>query len=345
VHPTIMRLFLFSFATLVLSCALRSNAAELKDALFPKVYRDLWPGFFGFTPVNAGAFGETTGTEQTPERMRRLSDRSNGRPRYEALDFLRNMGIPSRPGQSAIYLPDEKVLILNGTSDDQDLAERMFDAGFSCGGVKQLELTVSAWAYLDTPDALVNNNARTFEEIRAIAGASLRPVDAHLILTRSGNRAISHHLAGAEEASKPSAPADASAPLKSPGSTLELEPVIGPDGISIDIQVEYRARIPQPNARDLCFSLSTNATMNAGTNMIVQNLHFPPTDGQSPGKVRRGAIIVSARILEVVAPKVMAEKLSAAELERRNRQLIADAFEGLPELTPKQRPGERSSPK
>jgi hypothetical protein len=340
-----MRPFLL-FAALVLSSAFSSNAAELKDALFPKVYRDLWPSFFGFTPVNAGAFGETTGTEQTPERMRRLSNRSNGRPRYEALDFLRNMGIPSRPGQSAIYLPDEKVLILNGTSDDQDLAERLFDAGFSCGGVKQVELTVSAWTYLDAPDTLVNNNARTFEQIRAVAGASLRPVDAHLILTRSGNRATSvHHLASAEEALKPSAPADTSAPLKSPGSTLELEPVIGPDGISIDIQVDYRARISQPNAPDLCLSLRTNATMNAGENIILQNLHFPPTDGQNPSKVRRGAIVLSARILEVEAPKFMALKLSPAEIERRNRQLIADAFEGLPELTPKQKPGERSPPK
>jgi hypothetical protein len=103
----------------------------------------------------------------------------------------------------AIYLPDDQAVVLRATALDQDLAERTLETHCNVFSIKSLELSLSVWSYLDDPAALVKNNVSTFEEIRQVAGDTLRPLDSHLILTRSGNRATSmQQLASGEQVLK-----------------------------------------------------------------------------------------------------------------------------------------------
>jgi hypothetical protein len=123
-------------------------------------------------------------------------------------------------------------------------------------------------------------------------------------------------------------------PLNAAGTVAEVEPVIGPDGATIDVHVEYRARISQPDgAPDLCFSNNTNVSVEDGRNMILQNLLFPPLAGQEPATVRRCAIVMSVRVL--LTDENESPKLTAAEKEKRDQQIIADALRGLEKLTRK----------
>ena len=335
-----MRMFLSFFVACLVFSSRSCEAAELKDLLFTKVHADI--DLRDYVPLRShGVPGaEEAKAEEKQARLRRLANLKDGSPRFDALDYLRDSAaFEARPGQVAIYLSGERALILTGTAEDHErLDSFMMMPGLWQHSIKQLELTLSAWAYLDDPAALVNNKVATFEEIRAHAGNSLLPVDAHLVLTRSGNRALStNQLAGPDNAPKKAEAAGADEKvLKTPGSTFEVEPVIGPSGDALDFQVEYRARIPQPNAPDLTLSVNTNASLRDGKNIVVQNLQFPPLDGQDPKKVRRCAIIVGARILQ--ADPAEDVKLTMAERETRHWQLIADAFEGLPGFAPVPKP-------
>jgi hypothetical protein len=70
-----------------------------------------------------------------------------------------------------------------------------------------------------------------------------------------------------------------------------------------------------------------NATVADGHNRVLQNLLFPPIDGQAPAKIRRCAIVVTVRVLSAqVHPK-----LSREEREKRGREIIQKALEGLPD--------------
>jgi hypothetical protein len=338
-----MRSFLTLLLVSLFLFASGSRAAE-NEPLITKVI-DVIPPIFGLSDPRANFNREIPLSERNKALVLPLADRANGGKRYDVLKWLTESGITARPGQVAVYLPNDHALVFSGTAEDQDLVLRILEFPFCRASVKLLEISINAWTYLDDPAALVNNHAKTFEQVRAIAGESLRSIDSHLIVTRSGNRAESvHELANSKEPPKSAKPPETPAALSAPGSSVEAEPVIGPDYTSIDFQVDYRARIPQSDgAQDLCFSHVTNATVVDGRNVIVQNLLFPPLAKQDPTKVRRCAIVVSARILEIETPE--ADKLSSAEIERRNRHLIADAFEGLPNLTPKQRPAEPSPAK
>jgi hypothetical protein len=336
-----MRPFLTLLLISLFLAPLESRAAE-DEPLITKVI-DVRPSIFGLLEPSAELGRERALSEEDKARIRPLADRPNGGKRYDVLKWLAESGIPERRGQVAVYMPSENALVFSGTAEDQDLALRVLEeVCLRQGPVKMLELNLSAWTYLDDPAALVNNHVKMFEQIREIAGESLRPIDSHLIVTRSGNRAEStQQLASGEEPPKSDKPPETPAALNAPGSIVEVEPVIGPDGKTIDFQVNYRARIPHSDgAQDLCFSHVTNATVVDGRNVIVQNLLFPPLAKQDPAKVRRCVVVMSARILST--KETEPPKLTPGEKEKRDQQVIADALKGLEK--PKSKPADRDKP-
>jgi hypothetical protein len=335
-----MRTFLTLLLVSLFLVPLKSRAAE-DEPLITKLIEHVSPPIFGLSDPLAKFNREIPLSEENKARSRPLADHPNGGKRYDVLKWLTESGIPERPGQVAVYLPDEHALVFSGTAEDQDLALRVLEEPWlRQGPVKMLELNLSAWTYLDDPAALVNNHVKTFEQIRTIAGESLRPVDSHLIVTRSGNRAESvQQLASGEEPPKSAKPSQAPSALNAPGSIVAVEPVIGPGGNTIDFQVDYRARIPQPDgAQDLCFSHVTNATVVDGRNVVVQNLLFPPLAKQDPAKVRRCAVVMRIRVISTEEPEQ--PKLTPAEKEKRDQQIITDALKGLEK--PKSKPTERT---
>jgi hypothetical protein len=338
-------------AALVLSRPASRAATPDPERLVTKLIENVSPSALGLPAAGTTFSGLHDPAAESPELpadppeklFEPLPDQPNGGKRYDVMKFMVANGIPAASGKAAIYLENERALVLTATAADHDLAERILEEiGIPAGAVKNLEFSLSAWTYLDDPLALVHNKARNFDDLRAIAGDSLVPIDSRVIVTRSGNRATSvQELAAANEGAKVPAATDTST-LKTPGSTVAVEPVLGPDAMTIDFQLEYRARIPQAASPDLCFSVSTNASIADGKNLIVQSLQFPPVDGQNPAKVRRCAIVIGTRILEATPSEAV--PLTGPEKEMRDRKLIADAFAGLPKLAPKPAPRENSAP-
>jgi hypothetical protein len=331
--PATMRAFLSLISvSLVLAFACFPSALA-EAALTTRLHRNIPPSIL--IPTPAPLDGDTAAAKREPaqplsdpvrEGIRRLPAPSSGTARYDILEFLYSNGITRRPGQVAVYVPDERALVFTGAPEDQDLVERILETPSCFVLIKSIELSISTWTYLDDPIALVKNRAKSFEELQAIAGDTLRPVDSHLVVTRSGNRVPSIHLLAAEDGPPKATEVGELPPLKTPGSVLAIEPVVGPDGSTVDFQVEYRARIPQPGAADLCFAIETNATIGDGENLILQNLLFPPVDGQDPAKVRRCAVIAATR---VIARPDKESQLTPEQRETRDQKIIADAIEGL----------------
>jgi hypothetical protein len=298
-----------------------------------KLLEQVAPSAFHLPDPKAPEVHPQEASAEDDVRIRRLEDQPNGGRRYDVLEYIQSWGITRRDGQVAVYMPNDRALVFTGTTEDHDLLERVTEPiGVPTHAPVLLQIGISVWTYLDDPAALVENNAISFEAIRKIGGDSLRPVDSHLIVTRSGNRATSTHRLASGDAPAKSAetPKTASTdePLNSPGSETSVEPVLGPDGAAIDFAVKYRARIPQADAPDLCFSHATNVTVISHRNVVVQNLLFTPTDGQNPAKVRRCPIVASARALKM--EELIPPALSKEEKAKREQQLIEAALNGLP---------------
>jgi hypothetical protein len=273
--------------------------------------------------------------------FKRLPDSPDGKRRYDITSFLITGGtLTPGVGKRAILLEDEETLVLTATGDEQrQSASYLEDLCCGSGAIKQIELGVTAWSYLDDPATLAKNVAATFEDIQKRAGDTLQPLDAHLLLTRSGNCAVSTQLLAVE--GKPAAVPDADfrkAPaLNNPGSFVSIEPVIGPDGSSLDFQLSYCARIPQAGSPDLYLSHATNCTLIDGSSLVVHSILLPPLPDQNPKKARRCVVVVSGRILSDPTAETLAKKWEA-EREERKQRLIKQATDGLPSI-----PGEEAA--
>lgn len=257
-------------------------------------------------------------------KLKPLPKTANGEERYDAIEFLNGWSLTESTGKLAVYLPAAEALVLTTSVEEKEFVERMLEPCCPQGNVKILKFTVSAWTYLDDAVSLVNKQATRFEELQKTAGDTLRPLDARVLSTPSGTPAESAQVLSSELEPGGFAAGKESSSLKSPGSIVRIEPSIGPDGSTVDFQLEYRARIPQPNAQDVCLAHVTNGTIAADTNQVVHDYLLPPLEGQEPKKVRRCAIVVS---VSIPSPD---PKIDADTLAKRKKRLIEEALQGLP---------------
>lgn len=280
-----------------------------------------------FLNVSESIVWSKTSEDSETRQLKPLQDLPDGRKRYNALDFLEENGVRTNTETLAVYLPDAKALVVKGSPDTLERTEGVMEPipPFTHLPAKWLQINVSAWTYLDDPQSVANNQPIRFDEIQKAAGASLRPIDAHVLITRSGNQVSSSQvLSGTQEPSK-SAPKKSAPELKTPGSFVQIEPMIDPGSSTIDFSMRYKARIPQPNAPDLCLSHDAIGAIAANTKLVIHQCLLPPINNQDPNKIRKFAVVLSAGSYldtgERDTPELHAE---------HKRRLIEDAFRDLP---------------
>lgn len=269
-------------------------------------------------------------SEDSEKRLfKPLPDLTEGRKRYDAIGYLVENGVRANGSIIAVYLPDTEALVVKGSPDVLEQAEGALDfVRFLKPSVKMLQINVSAWTYLDDPQSVLNHQPPRFDQIQKVAGNTLRPIDAHLLTTHSGSQISSSQvLSGTKDLTK-TTPDDSSSELKTPGSFVQIEPTIGPDGSKIDFFLRYKARIPQSDAPDLCLSHETVGTIVSNTKLVVHQFLLPPIENQDPNKIRKFAVVLSTGIFfengDLDTPELHAE---------HKRRLIEDAFKDLPSET------------
>ena len=268
-----------------------------------------------------------------------LPPTADGEPRFDVLSFLKENGLKGGPGARAIWLPHSSKLILTLSSEDQDLAERIVQVPGIFPSLLSLQLVFSVWEYQYDPGK-PQEPPLTGAALRERPGLQL--LHSQTVNTRSGNRAISvSRLAGGESVPQTAGrgevkAADGANPLpslgKDRGAAVALEPVIGPDGASIDFLVEYEVRIASSDPkRDLELKGTTNATVVSGHEIVVQS-----------GLIAHGEVAAGeqwrayALTLKGVASREQDENVAVLEAQwkkerqARDEMIIERALKGLP---------------
>jgi hypothetical protein len=227
-------------------------------------------------------------------------------------------------------------ILLTGPLSLLSAAEEKPSANNLEHGRASIQLVFSVWEYQDDA-AKPQEPPLTGASLRERPG--LRLVHSQTIHTRSGNRVISiGRLVGpesrADQTPKTTPTPERAGAAKSTlgenrGSVLEVEPVIGPDGISIDFQMDYEIHIPSAEPRrDLELKGITNLTVISGKEVMVQSGFLD--QGARARQRRPYALVVKGEVLREQGQ----HREAATELDReqreRNKAIIQRAKEGLP---------------
>jgi len=260
--------------------------------------------------------------------------------RYDVLPWLEAAGVEKAPGAEAILLAGSNALVVTAPPDQQEVVERVIEIPCCDDRSKLLEITASLWEYEDDQFVDAARGLRLFADIRKRAGDSLRLLDSQLIVTKSGQRAIAVNKEGGADRA-PVAPPDTKSEKATQtetepwiqlsgerGSFLEVEPTIGPDGVLVDLQIAYHARLKRGGeARDLEIDVTTNVTVMSNHDAIpYRALAYNDGLPVKEGKIRRRALVIGVRLIDV-------EGLAREEIEkeraRQDEQLVLKARTGL----------------
>jgi|GEM_PF-6117940 len=273
----------------------------------------------------------------------------DGQRRYDVLGWLETEGLQRKPGMSAIYLDRSTFVVITASPADIHLAEAIMACPcLEDVPTKEIRATADLWIF--EADGLLEpaKYPHTLAELRALAGPSLKLLDAHTLITKSGNRTVGENLSALPRKPAPPAPAPASpdkaADPKAPeataeepepgifsgsrGSVLEIEPNIGPDGETLDFQISYQARFAQSNGEpDAIVKVSTNSSLQNEHDMVLW-LNAVPGDAPA-GKVRHRALTMAMQILDQTGRPVGDVEAIRKRQDAANRELIRRAQEGL----------------
>jgi len=280
--------------------------------------------------LSSGGGGSSSGADP----FAGLSDEPRFTIRATAKDILQAAGIPFPPGSSANYLPDTSELVVRNTPENLDLV-----AAYTTSLSADVDHTVLITAHiLEAPDQKVLDLADemlVLPDHREALNFLKEADDAKLLSiawleTRSGQRgatgatqefnfvsSIDAFLPTAKEGEKPVAAVEEEfyfeTDYKSYGTELEVDPQIGPDGVTIDLNVslDYDYSPPQwmgelqdgagervvftgPKIRFNHMDLDSALTMRSGATRILG--HWIPR-GKAGAEGQRQIAFIQATLL------------------------------------------------
>lgn len=198
-------------------------------------------------------------------------------PQYDLREFFKRHGCEFGAGEEAIFQQQNRTLLLRGKPETVDAAEGAILPSFCFIGSFLLRVEASLVEF-STAKVPVGELPSSFDGLRQAAGDSWRVVNRTVILTKSGQQTRTtakysdprekptasnslHAEAGNTEAYHSLQPGEA-------GIFLAVEPVLGPDGRTIDLNVEYRYRAQARGGPQ--WEVTTSVTATDRQPIIVQ---------------------------------------------------------------------------
>jgi hypothetical protein len=273
---------------LLLASALRAEESKLTERVFR-----LPPDLFLEMIAGGGA--------------RAIAPAPGGEPRFDAMEYFLQRGLHKGAGVFAIAFGQSKAVVVRASLADLDLIGQGFQPCCMERSLRLIEMAAHLWEYEDDEFLGPAEKPHTIKEMRARAGDSLRLLDTLLVLTKSGNRAISENkhvisspanLAPKKDSPKDGKSIEESGPFldNARGSILEVEPNIGPEG-EVEYQIGYQARLGRKDGEaDLAVRAMTNATLrDQGDAIIFTSISGPAARA---GKVRYVIVTVGVRLFD-----------------------------------------------
>ena len=202
------------------------------------------PGFFTIAdPSNKdGTRKPNPGFSYNPGSQREI----------DATEWLRQAGMQFPSGSMAIYDRVESALIVVNTPENLELVETIVGgcrSGFAL--MVQAEFSAVECSLTSTADTL-SLDRLSYSDLTQLAGNSMKQVNGASLLGKSGQRCTMEHIvkSPAVKCSGSSVPYSEFATKFAEdefGTKVELEPTIGPDMISMDLNTVYRLRYKAGN--------------------------------------------------------------------------------------------------
>jgi len=311
------------FVGLVFSSVAPLMAGEDKDILPPgwKITTMQMPGFVFLGP------------EAVANGAVRIDHARGGSIRYDVREPLSKVAeVDFPPGAIAIY--DERAFTLIVVAPEE-IAQRTETFANFCGGGGPTQVRVVATLAEFETDRLSKTRDVPYDRLRSIAGNTWREVEQLTITSKSGQRAVARQRYGDEPREKrpPQELGEWTPPLApgESGAAIEVEPVIGPDGQTVDLNVVWHRRFGQgADAEQL--EATTSTVVTSGVPAVV-SLWPAGGKGRPPANrpIRSLALVLRAEILNAegvpvreafadasrrIREKLKLERLKAAENEK-----------------------------
>ncbi|MEZ5304228.1 MAG: hypothetical protein R3F11_26835, partial [Verrucomicrobiales bacterium] len=179
-----------------------------------------------------------------------------GDDQKELLDpraYLVGKGIPFPEGATATFVPSTSNLIVRNTPENMEFIEAIFE-GYGTRNSVQLRLAAEVYA-IDCADALalfkVRNTTRALKQgvMELVEEGEAELVAFPALVTRSGQRAKAEsgwdldYTSGIEVKDGKASPTQGSVRV---GCSLEVDPVIGSDGETIDVNIALSVSRGEP---------------------------------------------------------------------------------------------------
>lgn len=167
---------------------------------------------------------------------------------YDATDFLKSQGVTFPAGSQALYDQEHSYLVVINTTENLDLADVILN-GEPPGVAAAVDIEISAIeCSLPTSKPPPSPGQSSYVEFCKAAGNSMKLLDRVSVLGQSGQRCFVHHIIDPSSTgkaavdTKKSSDSASSFALGESGSKVEVEPVIGPDLVTMDFSIVYRFR-------------------------------------------------------------------------------------------------------
>ena len=205
-------------------------------------------------------------------------------PGLSAKAYLEKHGVTFPAGSEADYQPVMEgvvILVVRQTQKNIDIIGKLFDLPMNDGGPAiQLEMEISAYQYpTDAVAGSVGGGHITFDALKA-AGKSMVLLDRLSFLAKSGQRSVAGH---AGEDCK---------------TNVEMEPVIGADGETVDLNLAYHLIATDPSAarpQPLDVSITTSFSVMGGVPVIAKTLAVPD-DSKTGARTAGKSIAIVVRV-------------------------------------------------
>ncbi|MEO8350547.1 MAG: hypothetical protein ABI680_02380 [Chthoniobacteraceae bacterium] len=218
--------------------------------------------------------------------------------RFDLRGMLTSVGVdlPRTPQRFTIA---DGIMVVIGPQADVEMIDAMFTPS-CCLEPIMVEVEATFAEFLTT--RLSNLRGLSYDRMRALAGKSWRERESISLRTQSGQRAVGRSVNG--ERDDGSEPGDgqetdsrATIPMGQDGTILEYEPVIGPDGLTIDLNFVWKRVEGTGPARQERETV-TSITMTDGTSSVV-NLWPVSATASAPGNapVRAQALVLHTRLV------------------------------------------------
>ncbi len=251
------------------------------------------------------------GTRQQEQGIKVLPLAQNehaGHRRLDVRDFLKSMGVPLTEESEAIYFEGADVLVVRVSEESLEMLSLLGLDNSACWVPHGIQTTFTLVQFaLDKP--LEETDVLSYANLRKLAGNSWQVIDRQILTTKSGM--LAKHSAGVNSGQSPfveNKDEEASEPTSGTwkprsfsgdefGTRIGVEPVIGPDSLSIDLSIDYRHRSKAgENRTPFEINLNTMTAVWDGYPVVLQLVQSSESKGID-GAQKYRALILKAQLV------------------------------------------------